>query len=310
MLPEKPLVSILIPSYNHAEYVAETIYSIWKQPYPQIEIVVVDDCSTDNSVEILQSLQNRSPVPMRLYKNEQNSGPRATVSRALELSRGDLIIPFSSDDLLAPDRLDHQIQQFRDHPDLKILYGNGYVLRNEQRIKKIHGPEVKTLLCSEPRHILHYLYTHPSPFFLQCTLIRKDFLQAVGAYEGSFLADDWLLNVRMFENMKSKKEFAYLDDESAFYRQHESNLHKNFERHSSLKLEFIEAHTPDEYKPEAYANIHFDIARAALNKGLWKPALVHFKASQMSLFNTRRLGFISKFARKWVKHHLGQGNAK
>ena len=198
MLYEKPLVSVLIPSYNHAEYVAETIYSIWQQSYTQVEIVVVDDCSTDNSVEILKSLENRSPISMQLYENERNLGPRATVSRALELSRGDLIIPFASDDLLAPDRLDRQIQQFRDNPDLKILYGNGYVIRNEQKIKKIHSPEVKTLLSSEPRDILRYLYTHPSPFFLQCALISKDFLQVVGAYEGSFLADDWLLNIRMF----------------------------------------------------------------------------------------------------------------
>ena len=110
--------------------------------------------------------------------------------------------------------------------------------------------------------------------------------------------------------MKGNKEFSYLDDESAYYRQHESNLHKNFERHSSLKLEFIGAHTPDEYKPEAYANIHYDIARAALNKGLWKTALEHFKTSQMSQFNIKRLGFISKFVRKWAKHHLGQGDTQ
>ncbi len=307
-LPDKPLISVLIPSYNHAEYITETIESIWQQPYQKIEIVVVDDCSTDRSFDILRALQKRSPVVMQLHLNERNLGPKATVNRALQLSHGDLIIPFASDDKFAPNRVERQVREFHENPELRIIYGNGYIIRNGDKTRKLHGPEIAELLSREPEEILHFLYTHASPLFLQCALMRRDFLLAVGAYDGDLLADDWLLNVRMFESMKSKKEFRYIDDESVYYRQHDANLHKNFERQSRLKLEFVGQHTPDPLKAEAYANIHYDVARAALSNGLWGEAIRHFRASQSSQFNIKRLGFLTKFARKWLKRRSQQRN--
>lgn len=72
-------VSVLIPSYNHRHFIGETLRSIWQQPYRDVEIVVVDDCSTDGSQEIIEELRQQSPMPMVVRLRQENRGALATL---------------------------------------------------------------------------------------------------------------------------------------------------------------------------------------------------------------------------------------
>ena len=78
----KPLVSVVIASYNHRDYITETIHSIWRQNYSNIEVIVVDDCSPDDSWMLLQELSIQSPIPMKISRNLKNSGPAETFNAA------------------------------------------------------------------------------------------------------------------------------------------------------------------------------------------------------------------------------------
>lgn len=298
MNTSQPLISVLIPSYNHQHYIRETVESIRSQPYQNIEIVIVDDCSTDDSRKVLEQLTRESGAPIRLYFNEENRGVVPTINAALKHAQGELVVLFASDDLFCADRFEAQLTLFAKNPDLKIVYANGRVLKDGEKGRQLHDARIWELLCKTPDDIRRYLYTHTSPLFLQTALIKRSLLLAVGGFDETALADDWLLNARFFSHMHSNHEYAYVDRDVVLYRHHDANIHRDFTRQSRLKLEFIERFTPGELKPEGFSNIHYDLARLALKNNLNKIALKHFFASQKSQFRMKHMKFITKFLRQ------------
>ncbi len=294
----QPLISVLIPSYNHQNYIRATVESIRSQPYRNIEIVVVDDCSTDDSRKVLEQLCGEPGAPIRLYFNEQNRGVVPTINSALKRAQGDLVVLFASDDLFCANRFEAQLGQFSGNPDLKIVYANGRVLRDGEMGGQLHDARVWELLRRTPDEIRQYLYTHTSPLFLQTALIKRSLLLSVGGFDETALADDWLMNAKFFSSMRSNREYAYVDQDVVLYRHHDANIHRDFTRQSSLKLEFIERFTPGELKSEGFSNIHYDLARLALKNNLKKTALKHFIASQQAQFSMKRMKFISKYLRR------------
>ena len=109
------LVSIIMPSYNTGKYIKDTIQSVFAQTYANWEIIIVDDCSTDDTDEIIQPLLKDSRI--RYYKNEQNYGAAVSRNRALREARGKWIAFLDSDDLWLPEKLEKQV---------KFMQDNGY----------------------------------------------------------------------------------------------------------------------------------------------------------------------------------------
>lgn len=97
----KPTLSVIMPNYNHAKYVGEALEAILSQSYRPMEVIVVDDASTDNSVEIIQEFvkQNRN---LRLIVNEKNIGVEGSVEKLLNLAGGDYVFAIAADDKILP----------------------------------------------------------------------------------------------------------------------------------------------------------------------------------------------------------------
>lgn len=100
------LVSIIMPNYNGSRYIKETIFSVLNQTYKNWEIVFVDDCSTDNSVEMLKSFKEPR---IRIFVNEMNKGAAYSRNFAVEQARGQYIAYLDSDDLWLSTKLEHQV---------------------------------------------------------------------------------------------------------------------------------------------------------------------------------------------------------
>lgn len=100
------LVSIIMPNYNGAEYLENTIKSVLAQTYTNWELLFVDDCSTDNSLEIVQAFQDER---IRIFKNEKNSGAAVSRNYALREAKGKWIAFLDSDDLWVPEKLEKQV---------------------------------------------------------------------------------------------------------------------------------------------------------------------------------------------------------
>lgn len=114
------LVSIIMPSYNTAQYIAETIQSVIDQSYKNWELIIVDDCSTDNTDFIVSKINDQRII---FLKNKKNSGAAVSRNKALREAKGKWIAFLDSDDLWKPDKLEKQIQ-FMNKNNYSFSYTN------------------------------------------------------------------------------------------------------------------------------------------------------------------------------------------
>ncbi|MFH1905707.1 MAG: glycosyltransferase [bacterium] len=116
---KKPLVSICIPAYNAEKTVVSTLQSIINQTYQNLEVIIVDNDSTDDTSAILQKF--RDPR-IKIYKNSKNIGAEKNWSRCIELANGEYIAIFHANDLYMPDMVEKQVQAFQDNPSIGAVF--------------------------------------------------------------------------------------------------------------------------------------------------------------------------------------------
>lgn len=117
------LVSIVMPSWNTGRFIAESIESVLSQTYHKWELIIVDDCSTDNTDSVVQSFND---TRIKYFRNDKNLGAALTRNRALREARGEWIAFLDSDDLWLPEKLEHM---------LAYMKSNGYVFAYHDYVK-------------------------------------------------------------------------------------------------------------------------------------------------------------------------------
>src|SRR5690606_24850484 len=113
-------VSVIIPSYNHAPYIEEAVQSVLNQTHESIQLIIVDDGSTDGSPEILQRLAAQHPFQLVLKANE---GICKTLNHAVSCASGDLIVLLASDDRMPMHRISEQVAYMTKYPDADVIAG-------------------------------------------------------------------------------------------------------------------------------------------------------------------------------------------
>ena len=98
---KKGTLSVVISNYNHAHYLPESLQAILSQSYRPLEVIVIDDASTDNSVDVIESFARKDPI-VHLYRNEQNRGVFFSANRGLNLAAGEYIYWAAADDRVCP----------------------------------------------------------------------------------------------------------------------------------------------------------------------------------------------------------------
>ena len=131
----KPSVSILCPSYNHQDYVSGFIDSVLAQTDKNWELIIVDDCSTDDNVARIMGCSDRR---IRLFRHDFNRGINAAINTAFSHARSDIVCLMASDDMLAPDYVQTICETFAQHPDADVVYPalqcikpSGQIIENE-----------------------------------------------------------------------------------------------------------------------------------------------------------------------------------
>ncbi len=151
----EPIVSIVMPCYNAAEYVGLAIQSIINQSFRAWELVIVDDCSDDGSFELIEKLAiDESRI--KYYKNDKNRGISFSRNYGIEKSCGRYIALMDADDMAYPDRLKMQIEYLENHPDVGAVSGyfdyldmNGKITINKDKLKFLGSENVKVRLIFE-----------------------------------------------------------------------------------------------------------------------------------------------------------------
>lgn len=160
------LVSIIMPSYNTAEYISASIDSVLAQTYTDWELIIVDDCSTDNTDEIVKGYLNDERI--RYIKNEKNSGAAVSRNRALREAKGKWIAFLDSDDLWEPEKLEKQ---------LRFMVENGYHFSYTNYVEIDEASQPNGKKVTGPKRITkHGMYNYCWP---GCLTVMYD-AEAVG----------------------------------------------------------------------------------------------------------------------------------
>jgi len=145
-LSEHPLVSIVIPSYNQAAFLEQTIKSALEQDYPYLEHILVDGASTDNSVEIIQKYGNQ----LAWWVSEKDKGQGDAINKGMAHARGEIVAWLNSDDCYLPAAISAAVEAFEANPDAVMVYGNMLAIDENEIVTntfKYHQLTLEDLLC-------------------------------------------------------------------------------------------------------------------------------------------------------------------
>lgn len=125
-MKECPLVSVIIPVYNYDRYLAEAIESVLSQTYRYLEVIVVDDGSTDQSAEVARSFADRGVR----YCHQVHAGIGPARNKGVELAQGDFLAFLDADDRWPLEKIERQLQVFENDPTLEMVFGQAVQLQN------------------------------------------------------------------------------------------------------------------------------------------------------------------------------------
>ena len=192
-MPKTPRISIIIPAYNGERYLDECIQSVYQQTCPDFEIIVVDDCSTDDTAVIVKRLQD-SYGRLRYFKNEKNLGTAGSRNLGIRESKADLIGFLDQDDRWYPTYLETQLRILDSNSDIDCLYCDYDFLDEASNVTNLSS---YPYMCEGEPPINHFgmksiwenQYIVPSS-----AIIRKSALFDVGLFSGMFYEDTnlWL----------------------------------------------------------------------------------------------------------------------
>ena len=208
---QKSRITVLMPVYNGEKYLREAIDSIFNQTFTDFEFLIVDDGSTDNSVEIINSYQNSR---INLVKNDKNEGLVYTLNRGLSLAKGEYIARMDCDDISLPERLKKQIDFLDSNSEIAVV-GTWIKVINEKE-----EPQTTWQYPLKPLEIQWNLYfycplAHPSVMF------RKRIILSNGSYSPEMThAEDY----ELWWRLSKKYLLANLPDILLIYRQHQSSI--------------------------------------------------------------------------------------
>lgn len=214
------LVSVITPSYNTARFIEETIKSVLAQTYTNWEMIIVDDCSTDNTDEVVKPYLSDERI--RYYKNEKNSGAAVSRNRALREARGRWIAFLDSDDLWFPEKLEKQIS---------FMEKNGYGFSCTGRTQIDEEGKSTGKIITSPHHVGKigmYMYCWPGCLGTMYDAKKVGLVQIADLKKNNDYAI-WLKVIK-------KTDFYAFDDILAKYR-----VRKNSIAHDDLK-KLIKSH--------------------------------------------------------------------
>ena len=218
------MISIIIPSYNHEKYIKQCIDSVLKQSYPDFELIIIDDGSTDNSDAIIQSYNDTRII----YLKQGNTGAHHAINRGLSLAKGEYLSILNSDDEYHPERLKRCIEVFNRNPDvdfisswISIVDSAGKHLGTKRAWENMEPWVIKNkalTFSSSGNYQLNALMSN----FVSTTsnmLFRRSVYESVGGMRNLRFAHDWDFLLRVC----SKFNCHNIEDALLNYRIHNSN---------------------------------------------------------------------------------------
>jgi glycosyltransferase involved in cell wall biosynthesis len=241
----KPLVSICIPTFNSSRFIFQSLTSICKQTYKNIEIIVSDNNSTDNTVEIIKSIMAKDSR-IKLNINSRNIGFSANANKLISLANYDYIALFHSDDIYHPTIIEKEMEFLSSNSDLagcftesKFIGQNSLELTKEVKHFKSNG----TFSIIDFDTYLNFLFKRGGSMFMCPTaLIKKSIYQEFNGFDESLKYID---DQDMYLRILLKYNFGIIHSRLINYRIHENQVSKVYSSSSINNLSIVYKHLID-----------------------------------------------------------------
>jgi glycosyltransferase involved in cell wall biosynthesis len=210
------LVSVLIPLFNRAQYIEETIQSVLSQDYPNIQLIVIDDGSSDGGDLLVQAIADQTKLILLRHPGNVNKGQAAALNLGLTMATGEFIAVLDSDDLYAPGKIAKQVAFFQHNPEVGLVYGNGKAIDAAGKVIYEINYDNRTER-SDPNDLLLDCY-----FLLpQNSLVRASVYQQAGNFDERLRSgQDHDMLIRLAE----KTKIAHQSIDSFRYRRHGDSI--------------------------------------------------------------------------------------
>lgn len=291
---DSPLVSIVIPTYNYADYLPRAIQSCLDQSYRPLEIIVVDDGSTDNTKNIIDGYNEKI-----IYVRQKNSGVSSARNRGLELAGGNYIAFLDADDYLTKNAIRIRLEALFKNPLAGSVITETYSLKNDKLYCK---PGFKNNLMSDKFHV--DLLTGKFPFGTCALLIRSDIAKKFRFPPGISNGED----IVYFSKIFFAAPVYYLTEPTAITVWHGDSLRHNIEelkRQGEIlaKIIFDDPFyngTIEYIRKDFIVNRHMEFFRKLYLSGENKIARKHYiKAISLSPERIFKIGYLIKFIKSF-----------
>lgn len=288
-----PLISIVTPSYNQGMFIEDTLVSVFKQKYPKIEHIVVDGCSDDNTLKVLEQHENKYNL---IWKSEHDDGHSDAVNKGFRLVKGDIVGWINSDDVY------FDVNVFRDvvnffiiNPEVDVLYGDGVVINEEGRILKVN-----------PSYKFSYSMLRRGQFFYQpSTFFRKDVIQKYELDVDIDLPMDYEFFLRMASD---GLEFKYFPRIISAYRLHSATKTHIKAEKAILEKKEVQKKFGQEHDLNYKLLVLADLALSGALRiyGTKEMARIHSKDFRKNIAFSAKFDPITKaiFKQLWIKNEV------
>lgn len=210
-MQNKLLVTVICLCYNHEKFVIESLLSVINQDYPHIELIIADDCSTDNSKNIIEKWLLDYPKVQFIF-NETNIGNTKLFNKALKLAKGNYIIDLAADDVLVPDCISRQIKTFTESTfkNLGVVFGNAELITEKGDFNSYFfsvDNNLKTLDKRQNGDIYLSVLSDGNSICSVSSMAKKEVYDTLNGYDETLSYEDldfWIRSSRLYE-------FEYVD---------------------------------------------------------------------------------------------------
>lgn len=238
-LTDEPLVSVIMPAYNASKYIRQAIDSILGQSYKNLELIVISDASSDETLEIAKSYKSRD-TRIRVFNNKLNKGVAANRTKGIKLARGGFICWQDADDVSVTTRVRDQVDYLKKHKDVGIV--GGYLEFIDEA-----GDSLYTRKYSESDYELRKKIFRYNPVAQPAAMFRSAVYEKVGTYNESYTVSE---DLDMFFRAGVYFKFANIQRKVIRYRQLSTSLTRvNLKKMERTTLRLRKAYSKnDAYK--------------------------------------------------------------
>lgn len=254
-----PLVTIIMPSYNHAQYVREALKSVAAQTYPNIELIIIDDGSRDETPRIIKEALTEFTRDMRIeFRRQENAGLCTTLNRALDLALGEFVQFLASDDTYLPEKTALSVEALRAAAlDVAAIYCDGYIMDERSRRRAVFSEKYRVPIGKNVHRELLIANWIPA----MGILYRRDILVALGGFDKNLMFEDWDLLLRLTHTHRVGR----IPDRLFLYRVHSTSMTRDTAMMQKTTADLVRKH-PD---LSAFHRLKSDLRRNPVT-ALWR----------------------------------------